>query len=180
MSIQPKPHHTRRSPLAWRTPGAFSPDPITGWRGPEAFSPNPITHGGGAQEPSAQTPSPGRRGTIPLFDPRLEYEHTHGTRNMSFGRGSGMKKVHDNCFEENQRRRISAGKKARVMRSARIKTRFVYPFFFSHVQFPTLFVSFPFWGTVSILTSHFVPSWNATVWITFTDNYFERFGILKT
>jgi hypothetical protein len=81
---------------------------------------------------------------------------------MSFGQGSGTKKVHDGGFEENQRRRISASKKARVMRSARIKTSFVSLLFFSHVQFPTLFVSFPFWGTVSILTSHFVPSWDAT------------------
>jgi hypothetical protein len=52
---------------------------------------------------------------------------------MSFGQGSGMKKVHDGGFEENQRRRISASMKARLRRSTRIKTDFVPLFFFSHV-----------------------------------------------
>jgi hypothetical protein len=58
---------------------------------------------------------------------------------------------------------VSASKKAWVRRSARIKTSFGYLFFFYHVQFPSrLLVSSPFWGTVSILTSHIVPSWDAT------------------
>ncbi len=139
----------------------------------------------GQEESSRQRFGPGRKKVHGSVSARAGRKFTAAVRpgqeESSRQRfGPGRKKVHGSGFIDSQwgddhgatawsrdghgdtRKRIgqreSAGK-----RSARIKTSFVYLFFFYHVQFPSrLLVSSPFWGTVSILTSHIVPSSDAT------------------